>query len=44
MKMNEKLKSRQIDLINEMNDTLPKPLTVSPRPICFSRGIDEFII
>lgn len=27
-----------------MNDTLPKPLTISPRPTCTSRGIDELII
>lgn len=27
-----------------MNDSLPKPLTISPRPTCISKGIDEFMI
>lgn len=29
---------------NGFNETSPKPLAVSPRPTCTSRGIDEFLI
>jgi len=33
-----------VELSNGLNDTSPKPLAVSPRPTCTSRGIDEYII